>query len=413
MPSFHIHGLVGGLLSSLAAGGSFVAAPNFDARCFLGWMDELKPTWYTAVPAMHQALLRLARERSDSITPGRLRLIRSSSAPLPGKLMAELEEVFKAPVIEAYGMTEAAHQITSNPLPPLRRKAGSVGIPTRTEVAVVDDAGSFVTGERTGEIVIRGSSVIAGYEPIENESFKDGWFRTGDLGYFDSDGYLFLAGRRKEIINRGGEKISPFEIDQALLNHPDVVQAVAFAVPHPSLGEDVAAAVVVRDRIQTNEAIIRRYLSGRLASFKVPAYLLIVDDIPKSATGKVQRAAVAGTFAEQLQRGFIAPKDELQMLVADIYAEVLETRQVGADDNFFALGGDSLRATQVISRLRSLFSIDLPIATLFSKATVAELAEEIAVFVEALDENSKRAIREELMEVVQLSPAVGAGDLKN
>jgi acyl-CoA synthetase (AMP-forming)/AMP-acid ligase II/acyl carrier protein len=415
MPWFHIHGLIGGLLSSLAAGASFVAAPNFDARCFLGWMDEFEPTWFTAVPAMHQALLRLARERSDTINPGRLRLIRSSSAPLPGKLMAEMEEVFKAPVIEAYGMTEAAHQITSNPLPPLRRKVGSVGIPTRTEVAIMDDAGSFVTGERTGEIVIRGSSVTAGYEPIgtEDESFKEGWFRTGDLGYFDCDGYLFLAGRRKEIINRGGEKISPFEIDQALLNHPDVVQAVAFAVPHPSLGEDVAAAVVVRDRLQTNEAVIRRYLSGRLASFKVPAYLLIVDDIPKSATGKIQRAAVAGTFTERLHRVFIAPKDELQMLVADIYAEVLETGQVGVGDNFFSLGGDSLRATQVISRLRSLFSIDLPIATLFSKATVAELADEIAVLVDALDENSKNAIREELMEVVQLNSPVRDVDSKN
>ena len=381
MPLFHIHGLIGGLLSTLAAGASFAATPNFDPSCFFKWMKDFKPTWYTAVPTIHQAILRCARERGETIEAGRLRLIRSSSAPLPRKIMAQMEEIFKVPVIEAYGMTEASHQITSNPLPPSQRKAGSVGIATGTEVAVTNEAGNVLAAQESGEIVLRGASVTAGYEPNDanGESFRNGWFRTGDLGYFDSDGYLFLTGRLKEIINRGGEKISPCEIDEALLDHPDVLQAVAFSVPHPSLGEDVAAALVVRDRLKTTEATIRDYLSGRLASFKVPAHLLIVDDIPRSATGKIKRAAVAGTFAERLQAGFIAPKNDLEMLVADIYADVLEIEQVGTGDNFFALGGDSLRATQVISRLRSLFSIELPIATLFSKTTVAELAQEIAV----------------------------------
>ena len=415
MPLFHIHGLIGGLLSALAAGGSFASTPSFDASCFFDWMSEFDPTWYTAVPTIHQAILRCARERTEPIETGRLRFIRSSSAPLPRNVMSQLEEVFKVPVIEAYGMTEASHQITSNPLPPSQRKVGSVGVATRTEVAVMDEAGKVSAPGTRGEIVVRGANVTAGYEPNEanSESFRNGWFRTGDLGYFDSDCYLFLTGRQKEIINRGGEKISPFEIDQALLEHPEIVQAVAFAVPHPLLGENVAAALVVRDPVRTTEAIIRRYLSGRLASFKMPAHLLIVDDIPKSATGKIQRAAVASTFAERLSAEWVAPRDDLEMLVAGIYADVLEVERVGADDNFFALGGDSLRATQVISRLRSLFSIDLPIATLFSKTTVAELAQEIALSVEALDENAKKAIREELREVAQLNSRVCDVDSKN
>ncbi|MEX0806422.1 MAG: AMP-binding protein [Candidatus Binatia bacterium] len=401
MPLFHIHGLIGGLLSSLAAGASFAVTTDFDSDRFFDWMAELKPTWYTAVPAIHQAILRSGRDRIERAKESRLRFIRSSSAPLPRQFMAQLEEVFKVPVIEAYGMTEASHQITSNPLPPSQRKVGSVGVPSHTEVAIMDEVGNVLAAEKRGEIVLRGANVTAGYEPNEanTDSFTNGWLRTGDLGYFDSDGYLFLTGRLKEIINRGGEKISPREIDEALLDHPDVLQAVAFAIPHASLGEDIAAVVTVRDPIQTTEASIRDYLTGRLAAFKVPARLLIVDDIPKSPTGKMRRSTMAETFAERLQGGFVAPRNNLEVLVASIYAEVLEVPQVGANDNFFALGGDSLRAMQVISRVRSMFAVNLPIATLFAKTTVAELAEDIAASVEALDEDSREAICATLREV--------------
>jgi acyl carrier protein len=315
--------------------------------------------------------------------------------------MAELEEVFKVPVIEAYGMTEASHQITINPLPPLERRRGSVGVATHTDVAIMDQAGNVLSAGSRGEIVLRGVNVTPGYEPEEanKESFTNGWFRTGDLGYFDADGYLFLTGRLKEIINRGGEKISAREIDEALLEHPDILQAAAFAIPHSSLGETVAAAVVVRDNTQTIESKIRKHLVDRLSDFKVPTRLLIVDDIPKNSTGKVRRADLAETFAERLKNDFVAPKNKLEEIVAGIYADVLGAQQIGASDNFFALGGDSLSATQVISRVRSLFSVNLPIATLFLKATVAELADEIAASVEALDENSKAAIFAELKEL--------------
>ena len=387
MPLFHIHGLVGGLLSSLTAGASFIATPNTDPGCLLDWMREFRATWYTAVPTFHQAILRHARERVETIESGLLRFVRSSSAPLAPTLMTQLEEVFKAPVLEAYGMTEAAHQVTSNPLPPRERKAGSVGLPSDTEVAFMDKAGNLLPAGSRGEVVIRGANVTTGYEPDEsnNRSFTRGWLRTGDLGYFDSDGYLFLAGRLKEVINRGGEKISPREIDDALLEHPNVLEAAAFPIPHASLGDDIAAVVVVRDPTPITEASLRDHLMSRLAAFKVPSRLLIVDEIPKSATGKIRRSALAETFAGRLQAGFIAPTNNLENAVAKIYADVLELPSVGVHDNFFALGGDSLRAMQVISRVRSLFSVNLPIATLFLKTTVAQLAEEIAAFLEALD----------------------------
>jgi oxalate---CoA ligase len=409
MPLFHIHGLVGALLSSLAARSSFVVAPDFDAGHFFNWMNELEPTWYTAVPAIHQAILRYARNRAETIKNTPLRLIRSSSAPLASKVLEDLERVFKVPVIEAYGMTEASHQISSNPLPPCKRKRGSVGVAPITEVAIVDEEGNFLTRGKPGEIVLRGANVTSGYEPEEmNQTvFTNGWFRTGDLGYLDADGYLFLTGRLKEIVNRGGEKISAREIDDALLEHPDILQAAAFAMPHATLGETVAAAVVLRDNSQVTESKIRKYLTPRLADFKIPTRLLIVDNIPKTSTGKVRRACLAATFADLLKSEFVAPKNDLEALVAGIYADVLGSQQIGSTDNFFALGGDSLRAMQVISRVRSVFLVNLSIATVFTKPTVAELAEEIAMLVEALDEASKAAIFAELREPSNSEPGQG------
>ena len=394
MPLFHIHGLVGGLLASLAAHASFVATPDFNVDQFFDWMSELLPTWYTAVPAIHQAILGRSRDQAETMTKGRLRFIRSSSAPLASKVLEELERVFKVPVIEAYGMTEASHQISSNPLPPCERKRGSVGVASITEVAIVDDEGNFLTAGKIGEIVLRGANVTSGYEPeqMNQEALSNGWFRTGDLGYLDADGYLFLTGRLKENVNRGGENISPREIDDVLLEHPDILQAAVFAIPHPTLGETVAAAVVLRDDSQVTESKIREYLSERLANFKIPTRILVVDDIPKTSTGKVRRADLALIFAEPLKSEFVAPKNDLEALVAEIYVDVLGSQQVGSGDNFFALGGDSLRATQVISRVRSLLAVNLSIATVFTKPTVAELAKEIAASAESLDEASKTVI---------------------
>jgi acyl-CoA synthetase (AMP-forming)/AMP-acid ligase II len=296
MPLFHIHGLIAATLSSLAAGGSVVCTPGFNALKFFGWLGEANPTWYTAVPTMHQAILARAERNRDIIEKNRLRFIRSSSASLPPQVMESLEKTFGVPVIEAYGMTEAAHQMASNPLPPRSRFAGSVGIAAGPDVAIMDETGALVASGELGEVVIRGRNVTQGYEsnPEANaKAFTNGWFRTGDQGVIDEAGYLRLTGRLKELINRGGEKISPLEVDTVIMDHPAVAQVVTFAVPHDMLGEDIAAAVVLRDGVTCDEGELRSFIGARIADFKVPRTILFLSEIPKGATGKLQRIGLA------------------------------------------------------------------------------------------------------------------------
>ena len=297
MPLFHIHGLIAAVLSSLAAGGSVFCAPGFNALRVFEWLDEAKPTWYTAVPTMHQAILGRARGHAASVEKSALRFVRSSSASLPPAVMRDLEALFRCPVVESYGMTEAAHQMTSNPLPPRQRRPGSVGVPSGPEVRVVDEKGQAVPQGERGEVVIRGPNVTKGYDsnPEANAvAFtKDGWFRTGDQGTFDADGYLTITGRLKEIINRGGEKISPREVDDVLSEHPAVAQVVTFAMPHPSLGEEVAAAIVLREGVPATEQEIKDWAAVRLIDFKVPRRIVFLEEIPKGATGKLQRIGLA------------------------------------------------------------------------------------------------------------------------
>jgi oxalate---CoA ligase len=296
MPLFHIHGLIAATLSSLAAGGQVSCTPGFNALKFFSWLDEVRPTWYTAVPTMHQAILARAERNEEIVARSRLRFIRSSSASLPAQVMLELEKTFRVPVIESYGMTEAAHQMASNPLPPRPRKPGSVGIAAGPEVAILDDAGNVLQRGTNGEVAIRGPNVTPGYEanPEANaKAFTHGWFRTGDQGVLDEDGYLRLTGRLKELINRGGEKISPLEVDEVLMNHPAVAQVVTFGMPHEKLGEDVAAAVVLREGTTASERELRDFAATRLADFKVPRKILVLAEIPKGATGKLQRIGLA------------------------------------------------------------------------------------------------------------------------
>ena len=296
MPLFHIHGLMACVLSTLHAGGSVYCAPGFNALKVFAWLADADPTWYSAVPTMHQTILARAARNRDIVARLRLRFIRSSSAALPTRVMAELEDLFAAPVVEAYAMTEAAHQMTCNPLPPAPRKPGTVGIAAGPEVSVMDPTGNHLAPGDEGEIVIRGPNVTPGYENNETanrEAFTHGWFRTGDQGFRDPDGYLTITGRLKEIINRGGEKISPREVDEVLMDHPAVQQVVTFAMPHPKLGEEVAAAVVLRDGAEADQAAIRDFAAERLAGFKVPRKVVILDEIPKGPTGKLRRIGLA------------------------------------------------------------------------------------------------------------------------
>ncbi len=296
MPLFHIHGLIAAVSASIAAGASVCCTPGFNAFKFFSWFDAAKPTWYSAVPTMHQALLPLAARHQDIIARARLRFVRSSSASLPPQVMTALEETFGAPVIEAYGMTEAAHQMASNPLPPRPHFAGSVGIAAGPDIAIMDEAGALLTPGTIGEVVIRGRNVTAGYEnnPKANATaYTNGWFRTGDQGALDAQGYLRLTGRLKEIINRGGEKVSPLEVDAVLMDHPAVQQVVTFGMPHPKLGEEVAAAVVLREGFKLDERALRDFAAERLAPFKVPRHVVFLAEIPKGATGKLQRIGLA------------------------------------------------------------------------------------------------------------------------
>ena len=296
MPLFHIHGLIAAVTASLSAGAAVCCTPGFNAFKFADLLREVKPTWYTAVPTMHQAILMRMRAHTDQARAAKLRFIRSSSASLPPQVMAELEEVFGAPVIEAYGMTEAAHQMASNPLPPRARKPGAVGIAAGPEIAIMDDDNVILPQGDIGEVVIRGPNVTPGYDsnPTANaKAFTDGWFRTGDQGRLDEEGYLFLTGRLKEQINRGGEKISPLEVDVVLLDHPAIAQACTFGIPHDKLGEEVGVVVVLHPGIAATEAEIREFASQRLSAFKVPRRVLVMVDIPKGATGKIQRIGLA------------------------------------------------------------------------------------------------------------------------
>lgn len=296
MPLFHIHGLIAAVLSTISAGASISCTPGFNALSFFGWMRSERPTWYTAVPTMHQTIVQRAARNADTIAAVPLRFIRSSSASLPVPVLEDLEATFSCPVIEAYGMTEAAHQMAANPLPPRARKPGSVGIAAGPEIGIMTADGKLLPVGETGEIVIRGDNVTSGYQnnPKANaESFTDGWFRTGDQGVLDEEGYLTINGRLKEIINRGGEKIAPREVDDVLMTHPAVEQAVTFAVRHDKLGEDVACCIVLKPDTDAGERDIRDHVARALADFKVPRTVLFVDEIPKGATGKLQRIGLA------------------------------------------------------------------------------------------------------------------------
>lgn len=387
MPLFHIHGLVAPLLASLHAGASVVCTPGFDAPKFFDWFEIASPTWYSAVPTMHQSILaRAGASQRGIVAKSDLRLIRSSSASLPPSVLSDLENAFAVPVIEAYGMTEAAHQMACNPLPPHPRKPGSVGVAAGPEVRITDPSGRFLGPSEVGEVVIRGANVISGYQGIEDQSahfFDDGWFRTGDQGYLDADRYLFLTGRLKEIINRGGETIAPRAIDEALLEHAQVAQAVAFAVPDPSLGEEVAAAVVAVDAGEVTEAELQNFLVSRLSWARMPKRILVIDELPKGATGKIQRIGLAeqlglDTVHKAVDDSTVGepdePDDDTLERIAALWREVLATSDIGPDDAFLDVGGDSISATTLVIRAELEFSTQIPLMAFFDAATMRRQA---------------------------------------
>jgi acyl-CoA synthetase (AMP-forming)/AMP-acid ligase II/acyl carrier protein len=351
---------------------------------------------------MHQAALAAAPDHQPRLAKHSLRFIRSCSSALPPLVMDQLEKTFGVPVVEAYGMTEAAHQMTCNPLPPAARKAGSVGVPTGLEVAIMDESGALLPVGRRGEVVIRGHNVTSGYanNPEANQkAFTQGWFRTGDQGCFDEDGYLFLTGRIKEMINRGGENISPREIDEALMAHPGVAQAITFAVPHPTLGESVAAAIVKRSGASATAREIRDFVAERLSDFKVPQQIVFVDAIPKGPTGKPQRIGLAEKLglagaAAARHDASAGPVGRTESTLAGIWRDLLSIPKVHADDSFFQIGGDSLRATQMLRRAQDELHVELDLSCVFEFPTLKELARHVDSLLASNDSGKRREWRQ-------------------
>ncbi len=380
LPMYHIGGLIDVLAAPLAVGGCVICTPGFSVPAFYGGLDASRPTWSQAVPTMLQEILSYADDHRDIVQRHALRFMRSVSAPLPAPLLAAFEQRFRVPVVEIYGMTETAGVITSNPFPHGVRKPGSVGVAAGPEVAVVDEAGRARAPMCAGEVVVRGDNVMRGYANGSaggGAEFFGPWFRTGDKGYLDGDGHLFLTGRLKEIINRGGEKVSPREVDDALLAHPAIAEAATFAVPHPTLGEEVAAVVVPKAGATVAKGELIEHLGARLAYFKVPRILHIVPSIPRTAGGKLQRHRLAATFGLSGETGaaarpaYAAPGTPVERALVALWERALGAGLIGVDDDFFDLGGDSLKAASFVNQLERDWGETVYVTAVFDAPTVA------------------------------------------
>jgi acyl-CoA synthetase (AMP-forming)/AMP-acid ligase II/thioesterase domain-containing protein len=379
MPLFHLHGLAT-VLTQLSCGGSVVCTAGFEPRSFPKWLTGLHPTWFTSSPPLNRAILALARQQPNVYKDVPLRFIRSGTAPSEPQLLTLLEEATGVPVLNGYGLTETGGVARTTRD---ARKAGSVGRSSGLELAIMDPSGSIVPPECEGEIAVRGPSVTSGYldNPEANQSaFHDGWFRTGDIGRLDEEGFLFITGRLKEMINRGGKKIAPQEVEAALLGHPAVQDAAACAIPHPTLGEDVIAAVVLRPAASTSETELRQFAASQLAPFKVPRRIVLIDSIPRTSTGKPRRRALAELLRTQtsLPGGAATHVIEpVESALIDIWRRILGVEQIDVFDDFFALGGDSLSAAVMLAEAQRLLNTDAELLArvdFFDSPTIETLA---------------------------------------
>ncbi len=383
MPVFNAHGTEAALFPTLFSGGGLVCLPQFTTDAFFAALEEFAPTWYTGGFTFNQAIAAAIDDAPELARPGHLRFMRSGSGRLPAKARETLERAFKVPLIESYAMTEAG-VITANPMPPSHRRPGTAGFPIAEDVAIVGENGETLPNGRDGEIIIRGPLVAIRYENDPDTSakvFRNGWLHTGDQGHFDEDGYLTVTGRIKELINRGGEKVSPLEVDSVLIAHSAVKEVVTFAMPHPTLGEEVGAAVVLRAGATVTADELKRHAAAQLAPYKVPRLIKTVDAIPKTPSGKIarigmhERLGVPTDIARRANVPEEARRSPIEAALAGLWSSLLKADRVGVDDDFFLLGGDSLLATRLLASVHDLFGVTLPVRSLFAEAaTVAGMA---------------------------------------
>jgi acyl-CoA synthetase (AMP-forming)/AMP-acid ligase II len=378
-PVYYSHALTTTVLPPLLTGGS-TAFPSTPTKVdVVEWFADLQPTWYSAGPTLHLAVLEKFEAQGEARTPHSLRFLSTAGAPMTQDVLRRMQGVLGVPVLEHYGSSETA-QIASNCPPPGPAKPGTVGIPWPGILKIIDEEGHQVPPGTRGEIMISGPSVMAGYlnAPERNRSiFVDGWYRTGDVGSLDQDGFLTLHGREKELINRGGEKISPVEVDQALMRHPGVAQAAAYAVAHPRLGEDIAAAVVLNPDALVTPLELREFLYAELAQFKVPRRIAIVDELPRGITGKVLRRRLTEMAQGRTEQSGMTEED-LQATLLQMWKRALKTDDVSLDDDFFEKGGDSLLAMDISLELQKLVGRPLAESLLFESPTIRELAKRVA-----------------------------------
>lgn len=386
---YHVGGLIDLLLAPLHSGGTIIATAGFDAARFFALLDQCKPTWYQAVPtALGELTLMAPRIGYQAQATSSLRFVRSVAAALSPTLMSQVKSLFRVPVLQTFGMTEASPLICSTGFAESEQVPGSVGRSCGTEIGIFDTDWQRLGILAEGEVAIRGANVFSGYEadPSANEAaFRDGWFRTGDLGRVDQNGRLFLTGRIKELVNRGGEKVNLREVDDALLAQHGVFEAASFPVPHRTLGEDVAAAVVLREGFQISDNQIQKGVAAVLAPFKVPRQIIFLPALPRNAVGKIDRRQLAIDAADQLQQqgmaaaplGSLSPTD-LESLIAAIWAQELGLDSVGLLDDFVALGGDSLASLRVVLAVEAATNLALPNDLATQLTTVRAMAALVA-----------------------------------
>lgn len=376
---YHVGGLVDLLLAPLLSGGCIITTKGFNAARFFELLQNRQPTWFQGVPTTLNELVNHAKRNSISCKPNSMRLIRSVAAALSPSLMQDIEMLFDVPVIQTFGMTEAGPLITSTPLPPEMRKPGSVGRSCGAEVRIVGMDGGRLGANVSGEVAIRGANVFCSYEDNEEAnrtSFKNGWFHTGDIGYLDADGDLFLTGRIKQMINRGGEKVNPQEVDDALLEHPNVDEAAVFSIRHKTLGEDVGAAVTLKRPVQIEE--LHAFLVPRLSAFKIPGQFTILDRLPRNPVGKIDRLALARIAeAARAETGHVAPRNELESFLVDLWSRELSVNMIGINDDFSALGGDSLSSMRILIALEEVLEEPVPESAMANFSTIARLAQSL------------------------------------